>query len=137
MEKISRSEWPLNGLEPSSLLIDTLALTLSVWGHKTHEILLVVYLLEAVWLLAYTLAQITIHVFLGGTGSVPDWLWKINPYALVFAPYSSALYSSALFIPSRTNVAPSGISIAATRSSMSEPFPCLFLFPPNPPNHIE
>jgi ABC-type transport system involved in multi-copper enzyme maturation permease subunit len=64
----------------------TLALTLSVWGKRTHEVLLVVYM---AWLLALLAAPI-----LGSVGSffklwvsLPTWVGELNPYWVTYAPY--------------------------------------------------
>src|SRR5262249_44084428 len=58
---------------------------LSVWGHKTHEVLLAAYLVVALLLLAYPV------------GVVADGMWRkavlgpaltwTNPFQLAFAPY--------------------------------------------------
>ncbi|MFO0956847.1 MAG: ABC transporter permease subunit [Isosphaeraceae bacterium] len=68
----------------------SLALTLSVWGSKTHEVLLATYSLWVVWLLA--------HPMVGQASAyVPAWadwmLWPLqqlaewDPYRVAFAPY--------------------------------------------------
>jgi ABC-type transport system involved in multi-copper enzyme maturation permease subunit len=64
-----------------------LALLFSVWGRKPHEVLLVVYLIEVLWLLAYVIYS-AVDATLFKTGTVPDWLRDLNPYALAFAPYT-------------------------------------------------
>jgi ABC-type transport system involved in multi-copper enzyme maturation permease subunit len=64
-----------------------LALMFSVWGRKPHEVLLVVYLVEILWLLAYPIyAAVDATVF--KTGVVPNWLRDLNPFSLAFAPYT-------------------------------------------------
>jgi ABC-type transport system involved in multi-copper enzyme maturation permease subunit len=65
----------------------TLALTLSVWGKKTYEVLLLNYLLWAAALLAYPCAAAIDWNLTGGTG-LPDWVPMTNPFWLVFAPYA-------------------------------------------------
>lgn len=64
-----------------------LALTLSVWGTKTHEVLLAVYGFWAVALLTnpvwYVLAMIW------RTGPPPNWLKIANPFYTAWAPYLS------------------------------------------------
>jgi ABC-type transport system involved in multi-copper enzyme maturation permease subunit len=63
-----------------------LALLLSVWGRKPHEVLLVVYLVEVLWLLAYPIGM-AVDAMVFKTGSPLYWLRDLNPYALAFAPY--------------------------------------------------
>jgi ABC-type transport system involved in multi-copper enzyme maturation permease subunit len=69
-----------------ALLGCTLAITISVWATKTHDVLLALYLIEGLWLL-------TLPLWYGWTAGgrimpPPDWFRKANPYALVFAPYN-------------------------------------------------
>lgn len=54
-------------------------------------------------------------------------------FLVSFAPYSSALYSSSLLIPSLTKVAPRGTRIAATRRTIGE-FLFLLFPPPSMPD---
>src|SRR2546423_805291 len=67
----------------------TLALTLSVWGRKPHEVLLATYFLEIGWLLAYpvsgTLAQIV-----GGPFAAGAWVEYTNPFRLALRPGNTA-----------------------------------------------
>ena len=60
-----------------------LALTMSVWGRKTHEVLMTVYLIWILCLLAIPLAYAANMVV--GTG-VPGWLDYLNPYSMAFLP---------------------------------------------------
>jgi ABC-type transport system involved in multi-copper enzyme maturation permease subunit len=63
----------------------SLALTLSVWGKKTHEVLLATY---TVWLFLL-LAGPSWAMFwwsLGAGWSEPEWLDRINPYVMVMGP---------------------------------------------------
>jgi ABC-type transport system involved in multi-copper enzyme maturation permease subunit len=89
----------LGGLDPSALLGAllvtlglavlgcTLALTLSVWGNKTHEVLLLSYLFLFAGQLAYpTLSTLDSYFSLGLS---VDWLAKSNPVILAFLPYSA------------------------------------------------
>ncbi len=94
----------LGGIDPTAVLGSfltaiacaflgcSLALTLSVWGRKTHEVLMVTYLVLVLWLIAPLL--LTIVLELSGTASAPKWQvllgWVAcsNPYYLAFAPYS-------------------------------------------------
>ncbi len=72
----------------------SLAMALSVWGRKTHEVLMVTYLLLIAWLSA-PLLFVLIAFALGAPtpSSVPrellDWIEVTNPFVLVFAPYNS------------------------------------------------
>jgi ABC-type transport system involved in multi-copper enzyme maturation permease subunit len=66
----------------------SLALALSVWGNRPYEVLLITYLVWAVWLLAWP----AWHLLPGGwgLGAAPAWLEKSNPFGLAFAPYLHA-----------------------------------------------
>jgi ABC-type transport system involved in multi-copper enzyme maturation permease subunit len=70
-----------------------LAMALSVWGRKTHEVLMVTYLLLIVWLSSPLLVMILAFT-LGAArpSSVPqdlrDWVELANPYVLVYLPYT-------------------------------------------------
>jgi ABC-type transport system involved in multi-copper enzyme maturation permease subunit len=63
-----------------------LALTVSIWATKTHEVLMAVYLFEGFWLLALPIWWA--HSLQGIVRRPPAWFQKANPYALVFAPYN-------------------------------------------------
>ena len=63
-----------------------LALSLSVWATKVHEVLMAVYVAEGLWLLAL---PIWWGLSFGGRiATPPAWFQKANPYVLVFAPYN-------------------------------------------------
>jgi ABC-type transport system involved in multi-copper enzyme maturation permease subunit len=62
-----------------------LALALSVWGHKPHEVMLAAYLVLAVLLLAWPAWLLLPPGW--GFGAAPAWLEKSNPFWLAFAPY--------------------------------------------------
>jgi len=64
----------------------TLALTISVWAAKTHDVLMAVYMIDGLWLLALPIWW----DFSAGRPRMtpPDWFQKANPYVLVFAPYT-------------------------------------------------
>jgi ABC-type transport system involved in multi-copper enzyme maturation permease subunit len=71
----------------------TLALLLSVWGRKTHEVLLVNYLVWIVFLLAAPIGDLIV-LTLGSRlpppgGTVPNLLGWTNPFILAFAPYDA------------------------------------------------
>ena len=62
-----------------------LSLTISVWAAKTHDVLMAVYMILALWLMA-----LPIWGGLSTSGKIPAppaWFEKANPYVLVFAPY--------------------------------------------------
>ena len=68
-----------------AVLVCTLALTLSVWATKTHEVLMAVYMILGFWLMALPIwAELSSG---GRLMAPPAWFWKANPYVLVFAPY--------------------------------------------------
>ena len=83
----------LGGIDPSALLGSTLvtlgvavfacslALTFSVWGKKTQDVLIATYVVLLAWLLAYPTAL--------AFGLGKSWPWKLDPFQLAFAPYSS------------------------------------------------
>ena len=72
----------------------SLAMALSVWGRKTHEVLMVTYLILIVWLCSPLLVMIRAF----GSGPFPfsvpprpwNWVESANPYySRLLAPYSS------------------------------------------------
>jgi hypothetical protein len=72
----------------------TLALTISVWATKTHEVLMAVYLIECLWLLALPIWRISVS---GTPGMAPpDWFQKANPFVLVLAPYNQPGFADAI-----------------------------------------
>jgi ABC-type transport system involved in multi-copper enzyme maturation permease subunit len=68
----------------------SLALMLSVWGRKTHEVLMLTYLILILWVLG-PLLWIMVYYSIGSSPSA-RFLWEAvilaNPYYLAFAPYS-------------------------------------------------
>jgi ABC-type transport system involved in multi-copper enzyme maturation permease subunit len=84
----------------SAVLGCALALTLSVWARKPHEVLLAAYLLIALWLLA----ERTWSLVTWGWGAppAPDWLELTDPFRLAFLPYlrpgTNALPPQACFL---------------------------------------
>jgi ABC-type transport system involved in multi-copper enzyme maturation permease subunit len=88
----------LGGIEPESIAASfsvaiavglvscSLALFLSVWGDKPHEVLLAAYLVEGIWLLA-----LPAWLWLQWGWAIkppPDWLEWSNPFRLAFAAYA-------------------------------------------------
>ncbi len=83
----------LGGIDPGALVGSTLvtlgvatfacslALTLSVWGKKTQDVLIATYVVLLLWLLVYPTAL--------GFGRGNGRLWKLDPFQLALAPYSS------------------------------------------------
>jgi ABC-type transport system involved in multi-copper enzyme maturation permease subunit len=81
----------LGGIEPwavvfsffviagTTLVACALALALSVWGTKPHEVLLGTYLVEGIWLLAWPAWRGFIV-----TPPPPDWLQIMDPFRLLF-----------------------------------------------------
>jgi ABC-type transport system involved in multi-copper enzyme maturation permease subunit len=71
----------------------SLAMTVSVWGRKTHEVLMITYLILVIWLISPILLEFVADSF-GLTplrNSAPTlwgWIACSNPYYLAFAPYS-------------------------------------------------
>jgi ABC-type transport system involved in multi-copper enzyme maturation permease subunit len=76
-----------------------LAMTLSVYGRKTHEVLIMTYLVVILWVAAPVLISIVHAGLMGGMpppvaalspwGTLRDWAERSNPYSLAYEPYSS------------------------------------------------
>ncbi len=69
-----------------AVLACTLALAISVWASKTHEVLMAVYMIFGFGLMA-----LPIWGGLASSGKImapPAWFQKSNPYVLVLAPYA-------------------------------------------------
>jgi ABC-type transport system involved in multi-copper enzyme maturation permease subunit len=64
-----------------AVLLCTLALLLSVWGSKTHEVLAVTYFALFGWLIVYPISEVI--------GWSPVAFWKADPLQLTLAPYSA------------------------------------------------
>jgi ABC-type transport system involved in multi-copper enzyme maturation permease subunit len=87
----------LGGIDPEAMLVaysviagvavlgSAVAFLLSVWGRKTHEVLLAAYLFEILLLLAYPIA-IGVDSIWRQTWLSPYFAWT-NPYRLAFSPY--------------------------------------------------
>jgi ABC-type transport system involved in multi-copper enzyme maturation permease subunit len=68
-----------------AVLACTLALCISVWATRTHEVLMAVYVILGLWLMA-----LPIWEALSDGGKImapPAWFQNANPYVLVIAPY--------------------------------------------------
>jgi hypothetical protein len=72
-----------------ALLGCVLALAISLVATKTHEVLMAVYMIEALWLLS-------LPIWWASAGPPPAWFQKSNPYVLVFAPYNKPGFASAI-----------------------------------------
>ena len=98
----------LGGIDPLALLGSfvtaiacavlgcSLALTLSVWGRKTHEVLMATYLILILWLIAPILVVLAVEFLPLGLTPISsnvqiawEWFACSNPYYLAFAPYSN------------------------------------------------
>jgi ABC-type transport system involved in multi-copper enzyme maturation permease subunit len=96
----------LGGIDPTALfgsfltavgcatLGCSLALVLSVWARKTHEVMMITYIVLVLWLISPVLVAVVANVW-GLTAprtfglTVWRWLQCSNPYYLVFAPYTN------------------------------------------------
>ena len=72
----------------------SLAMALSVWGRKTHEVLMVTYLLLIVWLCGPFLVMLLAYAMAGPTPAsvmrdFQEWIELTNPFVLVNALYNS------------------------------------------------
>jgi ABC-type transport system involved in multi-copper enzyme maturation permease subunit len=63
----------------------TLALTLSIWGRHTYEVLLAAYLVAAAVVLAGPLWRVLQGKL--GLPAAPGWLDSLNPFVVAFLPY--------------------------------------------------
>ena len=66
-----------------------------MWGRKTHEVLMLTYLILTLWLIGPLLALLVAFVLQLPEGSLSnsaliawEWVECSNPYYLAFAPYS-------------------------------------------------
>jgi ABC-type transport system involved in multi-copper enzyme maturation permease subunit len=87
----------LGGIDPDAMLVayavtagvavlgGSFTFLLSVWGRKTHEVLLAAYLLEVLLLLAYPIA-LGLDAIWKMTWLSPYLTWT-NPFRLAFSPY--------------------------------------------------
>jgi hypothetical protein len=62
----------------------TLALTLSVWAKKSHEVILATYTVFILGLLIWPIWELTSRVY----GAPPHWTLLFNPFYVAFAPYA-------------------------------------------------
>jgi ABC-type transport system involved in multi-copper enzyme maturation permease subunit len=67
----------------------TPALTISVWGKKTHEVLLATYVVWAIWVVV-----IPALFLVNGITTLPGWLLKTNPVGLTVAAHNPSTPSS-------------------------------------------
>jgi ABC-type transport system involved in multi-copper enzyme maturation permease subunit len=88
----------LGGIDPVALVLAfatmvavavlgcTMALTLSVWARKSHEVILATYTLFIVVMLLYPIWSGFSSA--GRISSPPEWTQLANPFYVAFAPYS-------------------------------------------------
>jgi ABC-type transport system involved in multi-copper enzyme maturation permease subunit len=96
----------LGGIDPTALLGSfltaigcadigcSLALTLSIWARKTHEVLMLTYLVLILWLISpllVLLAAFALRPAMLGPSvqALMEWLGRSNPYYLAVAPYTN------------------------------------------------
>ena len=87
----------LGGIDPTALTLAfavilavallgcTMAMALSVWARKPHEVVLVTY---TFWMFVLLLWPIWFGLSKGGLMSPPQWTLVADPFYLAFAPYS-------------------------------------------------
>lgn len=92
----------LGGIDPKSLVgsfivtlgvatfASVLALAISVWGKKTHEVLLVTYLILLAWIMGPFFLMTIARSFASPAAAITVWefLRITNPFYLVSAPYT-------------------------------------------------
>lgn len=119
----------LGGIDPGALIGSylvllgvalfgcTLALTLSVWGTKTHEVLLATYGIWVVVLLTNPVWYIFASIW--KTGPPPHWFLLVNPFYTAWAPYFSPGATSfeepALFLASAVGLSMALALVAVAR----------------------
>jgi ABC-type transport system involved in multi-copper enzyme maturation permease subunit len=86
----------LGGIDPIALtlafaiIVDvailgcTIALTLSVWARKSHEVILATYTVFILGLLLWPMWELMSRVY----GAPPPWTLLFNPFYMAFAPYA-------------------------------------------------
>jgi ABC-type transport system involved in multi-copper enzyme maturation permease subunit len=72
-----------------------LAMAISVRATKTHEVLMAVYAIEAVWVLGPLVWELLSGSILP---DVPDWYTSINPFVLAWVPYARPDYVDGSFL---------------------------------------
>ena len=93
-----------------------LALTLSVWGKKTHEVLLATYVVWVVWVVT-----IPALVVVNGFARLPGWLLKTNPIGLTVAaqdpsnPSSPGFGDQLLFLAAALVISAALLALAVAR----------------------
>ncbi len=63
-----------------------MAMFVSVWAKKTHEVIMAVYSLQIVYLLALPWWWGMTHW--SGTSAPPEWFQRLNPFHLAYEPYT-------------------------------------------------
>jgi ABC-type transport system involved in multi-copper enzyme maturation permease subunit len=73
----------------TAMLAAAIAMALSVWCRKTHEVLVAAFAVIGLWLLAGML-WVQAMFLMPTLGGRPMWLENLNPFYLAFAPYRMA-----------------------------------------------
>jgi ABC-type transport system involved in multi-copper enzyme maturation permease subunit len=103
-----------------ALLGCTLALALSVWGRKTHEVLLATYLVWALWFLLAPGWEL-LRRQLGAGSQAPEWVFKSNPFLITVlahdpsVPSSPGLGDQVLFLVLATVVSTALLALTVSR----------------------
>ena len=94
-----------------------MALTISVWGKKTHEVLLATYGVWAIWVVVIPASWLVVN----GFTSLPDWLLKTNPIGLTAAahdpssPSSPGLDDQLIFLAATVLISAALLALAVVR----------------------
>ena len=90
----------LGGIDPMALVLAfavliavalvgcSMALALSVWARKSHEVVMVVYTFWMAALLLWPIWYRLSRLYGATIGPPPDWALWLDPYYIAFAPYS-------------------------------------------------
>jgi ABC-type transport system involved in multi-copper enzyme maturation permease subunit len=103
-----------------ALLGCALALALSVWGRKTHEVLLATYLVWVLWSLLLPGAAL-VSWYLGAGMNAPAWISRLNPFVLALAvddtsaPIYAALGDQLLFLAAAACISTALIALTMRR----------------------
>ena len=120
----------LGGLDPDALvgayavtvgvafLGCSLALTLSIWARKAHEVLLTTYLIWCAWLLAGPVIDLY-HGAVPASAFIPSWLGETDPFTVafdrVFRPSSAPSWGGWAFLAACLLVSAAMLSLAVVR----------------------
>ncbi len=91
----------LGGIDPMALVLAfavliavalvgcSMALALSVWARKSHEVVMVVYTFWMAALLVWPIWYGFSWILPGSIMGPPDWTLRLDPYYVAFAPYNA------------------------------------------------